>query len=299
MPAHPKGPARVRVRTILLFMAPWLLSLIVFWYGPIFYTVILSFMKYRLIGGGHFIGFHNYKETFTDPFFWNGLSNTFIFTAMFIPANFAAGLMTAWLLSSEIPAKGLFRSIIYVPAVLPMIAILVLGKFLFYPNGLVNSFLALLRIPGPFWLSNPHLIKPTSVLLMIWQCGTAMVIYLGALKAVPGHYYEAAEIDGLNRLGQFMKITIPLISPTIFFRAIMDLIFGLMIFIPGLVLPEGNVPGGPGNASRFYALHLYEKAFQRFNLGEASTLATILIIISFLITFLIMKTSERFVHYEV
>jgi multiple sugar transport system permease protein len=134
---------------------------------------------------------------------------------------------------------------------------------------------------------------------MIWQCGTAMVIYLGALKAVPGHYYEAAEIDGLNRLGQFMKITIPLISPTIFFRAIMDLIFGLMIFIPGLVLPEGNVPGGPGNASRFYALHLYEKAFQRFNLGEASTLATILIIISFLITFLIMKTSERFVHYEV
>ncbi len=293
-----KGPAHVRLGTILLFLTPWLVSLIVLWYGPIFYTIGLSFMKYRLIGGGHYIGLDNYIETFTDPFFWKGLSNTFVFTAMFIPANFVLGLMTAWLLSSDIPAKGLFRSIIYIPAVLPVIAILVLGKFLFYPNGLVNSFLDIFGLPGPFWLANPKLIKPTSVMLMIWQCGTAMVIYLGALKAVPNHYYEAAEIDGLGRFGQFMRITIPLISPTIFFRAVMDLIFGLMIFIPGLVLPEGNVPGGPGNASRYYALHLYEKAFQRFNLGEASTLATILIIISFLITFLIMKTSERFVHYE-
>jgi len=299
MSIRDKGPAQVRVGTILLFMTPWLLSLVVFWYGPILYTVVLSFMKYRLIGGGHFIGFANYAETFRDQYFWKGLSNTFIFILMFIPANFILGLSTAWLLSSDIPAKSLFRSIIYIPAVLPVIAILVLGKFLFYPNGLVNSFLGLLHIPGPFWLSNPKLIKLTSVLLMIWQCGTAMVIYLGALKAVPNHYYEAAEIDGLGRLGQFLHITMPLISPTIFFRAIMDLIFGLMIFIPGLVLPDGNVPGGPGNASRYYALHLYEKAFQRFNLGEASTLATILIVISFLITILIMKTSERFVHYEV
>ena len=116
---------------------------------------------------------------------------------------------------------------------------------------------------------------------------------------MPKHYYESAQIDGLGQVGQFLRITIPLISPTIFFRAIMDLIFGLMIFIPGLILPAGNVPGGPSNASRFYALHLYEKAFQRFNIGEASTLATILIVISFVITFAVMKMSDRFVHYEV
>lgn len=293
-----KGPARVRLGTILLFLSPWFLSLIVFWYGPIFYTVVLSFMRYNLISGGQFVGLENYARTLSDPFFWNGLYNTFVFTAMFIPANFALGLFTAWLMSSDIPGKGFFRSIIYVPAVLPMIGVLVLGKFMFYPNGMVNSFLEFFGIPGPFWLSNPRLIKPTSVMLMIWQCGTAMVIYLGALKAVPNQYYEAATIDGVGGFRQFFQITIPLISPTIFFRAIMDLIFGLMIFIPALVLPEGNVPGGPANASRFYALHLYEKAFRRFNLGEASTLATILIIISFIITLVIMRTSERFVHYE-
>ncbi len=290
---------KTQYSTVVFFLLPWLVSLIVLWYGPILYTVVLSFMKYRLIGGGRFIGFKNYVNVFHDRFFWLGLRNTFTFIALYVPLNFVAGLFTAYLVNLDIKGKAVWRAIIYLPAVLPAIAVLVLGKFIFYPNGLVNSFIELFGVKGPLWLANPRLIILTSVLLMVWQCGTAMVIYLGALQGVPTVYYEAAAIDGLGRLGQFFRITLPLISPTIFFRMIVDLIFGLMIFIPALVLPEGNVPGGPGNASRFYALHLYEKAFQRFNLGEASCLATILIIVSFLITFLIMRLSERFVHYEV
>ncbi|MDC7240865.1 MAG: sugar ABC transporter permease [Spirochaetales bacterium] len=284
--------------TVLLFLLPWLFSLIVFWYGPILYTVILSLMKYRLIGGGYFIGFSNYTKIFQDKLFWTGLQNTFVFILMYVPANFALGLFTAYLLNMNIKFKGFWRAIIYVPAVLPVVAVLVLGKFMFYPNGLVNTLIELTGIKGPLWLANPNLIKPASVMLMIWQCGTAMVVYLGALQGVPKHLYEAAEIDGLSHSGQFFHITIPMISPTILFRMVIDVIFGLMIFVPGLILPEGNVPGGPGTSSRFYALHIYEKAFQRFNLGEASALATVLILLSMVITFFIMRMSNRYVHYE-
>lgn len=285
-------------RNTILFLLPWLFSLTLFWYGPILYTIILSFMKYRLIGGGHFTGLANYAKIFQDELFWIGMKNTFAFILMYVPANLVLGLFTAYLLNMEIRYKGLWRSVIYVPAVLPVVAVLVLGKFMFYPNGLINSFIELFGIRGPLWIADPRLIKPASVMLMVWQCGTAMVVYLGALQGVPGQLYEAAEIDGLGRTGQFMNITIPMISPTILFRMVIDMIFGLMIFVPGLILPEGNVQGGPGTASRFYALHIYEKAFQRFSLGEASALATVLIIISMVITFFIMRMSNRYVHYE-
>jgi multiple sugar transport system permease protein len=289
---------RGKTLTVLLFLLPWLISLVVLWYGPILATAVLSFMRYRLIGQPRLVGLVNYLAVLQDEYFWLGLRNTFVFVALYLPANFLTGLLTAYLLDLDIRLKGLWRSIIYVPSVLPVIAILVLGKFIFYPNGLVNTALELAGIPGPLWLANPRLIIPASVLLMVWQCGTAMVVYLGALQNVPVQYYEAAEIDGLSRSRQFFRITLPLISPTIFFRLVIDLIFALTIFVPGLVLPEGNVPGGPANASRFYALHLYEKAFQRFNIGEASALATILILISVALTWLVIKTGERHVHYE-
>jgi len=256
-------------------------------------------MKYRLIGGGHFIGFKNYSNIIDDALFWIGLKNTFIFIAMFVPANFVIGLLTAYLLNMDIKLKGLWRSIIYIPSVLPIIAVLVLGKFMFYPNGLINNFIGLFGIKGPLWLADPNLIKPASVMLMIWQCGTAMVVYLGALQGVPKQLYEASDIDGLSKPVQFLYVTIPMISPTILFRMDIDVIFGLMIFVPGLILPEGNVPGGPGTSSRYYALHIYEKAFQRFRLGEASALATILILISVLITFVLIRMSNRYIHYEV
>lgn len=286
-------------RTALLFLSPWLLSLIVLWYGPIFYTVALSFMRYKLIGGGRFVGFENYIKVFQDRFFWIGLKTTFIFILFYLPLNFVAGLLTAYLINLKLKWTALWRTILYVPAVLPSIAVLVLGKFIFYPNGLLNSLLGVFGIKGPLWLADPNWIIPASVLLTVWQCGTAMVVYLGALRSVPDMYYEAASLDGLGKSRQFFYITLPLISPTIFFRVITDLIFGLMIFTPALILPEGNVPGGPANASRFFALHLYEKAFRRFVIGEASCLATILIIISFILTFIIIRLSERYVYYEV
>lgn len=285
-------------RTALLFLLPWLVSLVVFWHGPIIATIALSLTKYRLIGGGGFIGFANYQKIFHDSFFWIGLRNTGIFILMYVPGMFVMSLFTAYLINLDLRMKGLWRSILYVPAVIPVIAVLVLGKFVFYPEGLVNTFLRLFGIGGPSWLGSFQLIKVAAVILMLWRCGEGMIVYLAALKGVPRQYYEVADIDGLGKSGQFFKITLPLISPTIFFRVIVDTIFGLMVFIPGLVLPAGNVAGGPGDSSRFYALYLYEKAFQRFNMGEASALATVLIIVSFALTYLIIKGSERFVHYE-
>ncbi len=284
--------------TALLFLAPWLVSLVVFWYGPILATVGLSFSRYKLIGSPRLIGLANYSAIFQDSYFWVGLRTTFVFTALYLPANFVLGLATAWLLSLDVRLKGLWRTVLYVPSVLPVIAVLVLGKFIFYPNGLMNTALELFGIKGPLWLANPRLIIPASVMLTAWQCGTAMVVYLGALQNVPSQYYEAAEIDGLGRVRQFFGITIPLISPAIFFRVIIDLIFALTIFIPALILPEGGVPGGPADGSRFYVLHLYEKAFKRFNIGEASALATVLILICVVLTWMVIRASERYVHYE-
>jgi multiple sugar transport system permease protein len=289
---------RTRGLTVLLFLFPWLVSLVVFWYGPIIATMGLSLARYKLIGQPRFIGLTNYAEIFQDTYFWVGLRTTFVFTALYLPANFVMGLATAYLLNLNVRLKGVWRTLIYVPSVLPVIAVLVLGKFIFYPNGLMNSAIELFGFKGPLWLANPRLIIPASVILMVWQCGTAMVVYLGALQNVPVQYYEAAEIDGLSRPRQFFGITLPLISPTIFFRVVIDLIFALMIFIPALVLPEGGVPGGPADGSRFYALHIYEKAFKRFNIGEASALATVLILISLALTWMVIRASERYVHYE-
>jgi multiple sugar transport system permease protein len=259
-------------KDLMVFLSLWVLSLVVFWYGPILYTFILGFTKHRLGGGGSFIGFGNYVKIFHDPYFWNGLKTTFLFTVLYVPLNFVIGLFTAYLMRMKIRLKGLWRTLIYLPSVLPTIAVLVLGKFVFYPNGIVNTFLEFLHIPCPLWIANPHLIIITSVLLMVWQCGTGMVVYLGALQGVPDTYYEAARIDGLSSFRQFFVITIPMISPTIQFRFIMDFIFGVMIFIPALILPEGGVAGGPGVSSRFFALHIYEKAFQRFQIGEGYSL---------------------------
>lgn len=288
------GPA-----TVLLFLLPWLVSLIIFWYGPILYTFVLSFMKYRLISGGKFIGLENYTKIFSDAYFWIGLRNTTYFVLLYVPANFFMGICTAYVLNLDIKGKAIWRSIIYLPAILPVVAVLVLGKFIFYPDGLMNTFIELFGLKGPLWLADPKLIIPASVLLMVWQCGSGMVVYLGALQGVPHTFYEAAQIDGLSAFGQFRKITIPMISPTILFRMIIDMIFGLMIFVPALILPEGGVPGGPGTSSRFLALHIYEKAFQRFQLGEASALATILILLSVVITWGIMRFSDKHVYYEV
>lgn len=187
---------RGKTATVLLFLTPWLISLVVFWYGPIIYTLALGFMRYKPPSPDTtFVGLKNYMEIFADPFFLKSLGNTFAFGLMFVPANFFLGLMTAQLLSIDFPAKGFFRSLIYVPAILPTIAVLVIGKFLFFEHGLVNTVLSIF-IPGDaniLWLANRNLIKPATVMLMVWQCGTAMIIYLGALKAVPAQYYEAAK----------------------------------------------------------------------------------------------------------
>jgi multiple sugar transport system permease protein len=269
------------------------------WYGPILYTFFLSLTKYKLVGTATFTGLKNYLDIFQDRFFWHGLQVTFVFTVAYVPVISVFGLLTAYLLNIHAPGKNVWRAIIYLPAVLPAIAVFVLGKFVFYPSGLVNTVLSWLGMQGPLWLSNPNLILIPAVLLMAWKCGAAMIVYLGAMQGVPEQYYQAAEIDGLGKLGQFFRITLPMISHAIYFRLIVDIKLGLMIFIPALVLPKGNVPGGPSHASRFYALHVYEKAFQRFNIGEACALAMVLIVISVIITRVIMRLGERYVYYEV
>lgn len=291
---------RIRQRlTPVFFLLPWLASLVVLWYGPIAVTLLLSLFRYNLVYGGKFIGAANYLKIFQDSFFWIGFKNTFFFLALFVPANFLLGLATALLLNKEVKTIALWRTLIYLPAILPTIAIMVLGKFIFYPNGLVNTLLSYLGIEGPLWLASVTWIKPAAVLLMAWQCGTTTIIYLAGLKSIPGMYYESAAIDGIGPLRKLAHITLPLLSPTILFRVVIDIIFSLMVFIPGLVLPEGlTVLGGPDNATRFYALHLYDKAFLRNVLGEASSIATVLIVICFILTFGIIKLSEKYVYYE-
>jgi len=281
------------------FLVPWLVALGVFYFGAIGYTIVLSLMKYNLIAGGSFIGLDNYRNVFADKLFWLSLKNTLVFLVMFIPANLVVSLSIAMLLNKQTRTVGLNRLMIYLPAVIPSVAGAMLIRLVFIPSGIVNGLLEIVGIEGPFWLSNPHLIKTTSVLFMLWLCGTSVVIYLAGLKSIPTTYYEVGIIDGIGPLRKFFSITLPMLSPTIFFRLVIDVIVGLMIMIPGLVLPVPRVPGGPANASRFYAIHLYDKAFKRFLLGEGSALAIVLLCLCALITYFIIRLGERRVYYEI
>ncbi len=278
-----------------LFAAPAILGYLIFVLGPVVTSLIMSLAEYNIIKPPVFIGIQNYITAFTDDeLFWTSVRVTVFYTIIAVPLNLVVGFLIAVLMNQKVNGISIFRTIWYMPAIVPAVANAVLWQWVLNPDfGLLNLLLGKLGIPGPRWLIVPNTAIPAFILMNLWGVGGGMLIYLGGLQGIPQHLYEAVEIDGGNWWARFRHVTIPMMTPVIFFNLIIGLINTFQVFTPAFVMTQG----GPAYATYFYVLHLYKNAFQYLRMGYASAMAWILMLFVLLMTFLIFRTSG-WVYYE-
>lgn len=279
-----------------LFIMPWLLGFLIFTLGPLVASFIISLCKWDLMNTPTFIGLKNYKFLFRDPNFWNALRVTAIYSFCRLPITVTLGLLVAILLNQKIKCLGLFRTIYYLPSVLPMVATSMLWMWIFNPQyGILNWFLwKYFNIQGPAWLGDEEWILPAFILMSLWWVGSNMLVYLGGLQGIPTELYEAAEIDGAGMFARFRHITLPMISPVLFYNIITTLINSFETFTQVFVM-AGEIPR---KNAQFYIMYLYNNAFRYFKMGYASALAWIFFVILLFFTLMIFKSSSAWVYYE-
>lgn len=281
-----------------LFIVPWLLGFLLFILGPFLASLYLSFTTYSVLQPGRWIGLDNYMRAFSgdDRLFWQSLGNTGYYVLGSVPLRIVLGFILALLLNAKVRGLTIWRTIFYVPSVVPIVATSIIWIYLLNPRfGLVNLGLEALGLEGLPWLTSPVWSKPALILMSMSWVGTTMLIFLAGLQGIPEHLYEAAELDGASRWRQLRHVTLPLITPTLYFNIIINLINGFQVFTQVLIMTAGQ--GGPLNSTRVYMLHLFNFAFRDFQMGYASALAWILFLIVLVLTFFMVRTSDRWVFY--
>jgi multiple sugar transport system permease protein len=280
------------------FLAPWLIGFLGLTLGPTLASLYLSFTNFDLLQDPQFIGTANYQRIVTnDVKFWHSMQVTFTYVILAVPLKLAFALGLAMVLNRGIAGLPLYRALFYLPSLLgASVAIAVLWRQLFAKDGLANVALAFFGIDGPSWISDPNYSLYTLVLLSVWQFGSPMIIFLAGLRQIPSDVYEAASIDGASKMQQFIKITVPLLTPVIFFNGIVQTIDAFKAFTPAFIISEGT--GGPIDSTLFYTLYLYQEGFAYFRMGYASALAWILLIIIACFTAFSFLTSRYWVHYN-
>jgi multiple sugar transport system permease protein len=292
--------------TAYLFILPWVFGFIALTAGPMIASLYFSFTDYGVQQIAGFeptstVGFDNYRQLLDDPKIATSLQNTFIYTLMTVPAKMVVALGLALILARLAFAAGVFRTIFYLPDITPPVAIGILILVLFNgSSGIVNRGLELIGIPGPFWTTDPNWIKPSLAIMSVWTVGGTMVIYLAALKAVPAHLYEAAAIDGAGPWRRFVNITLPMISPALFFTFIVLTIAGLQTFTEVFTayFGAGNTGAESPDAALMSVVYLFRQAFEFFNMGFASAMAWLLFAIIMIVTGIQFVVSRRFVFYQ-
>jgi multiple sugar transport system permease protein len=301
-PARRASPARGarggRGAAGYLFLAPWLLGFFGLTFGPALASLYLSFTDFDLLRDPNWVAGRNYARIFTnDPKFLSAMRVTFVYVGLAVPLKLAFALGVAKLLDKGVRGLPLYRAMFYLPSLLgASVAIAVLWRQLFAGNGLLNHLLLLFGIQGPSWISNPDYSLLTLVVLSVWQFGSPMIIFLAGLRQIPKDVYEAAEIDGASRRQQFLKITLPLLTPVIFFNAVVQTIDAFKAFTPAFIISGGT--GGPIDSTLFYTLYLYQEAFAYFRMGYAAALAWILVVIIAVFTAFAFLSSRYWVHYD-
>jgi len=287
---------RRQVRAGLAFISPWLIGLGVFLLYPIIASLYYSFCDYSVLDRARPVGVANYAELGSDKLFWKSLLNTLFYAAFSVPLGLCLALGLALLLNSGVRGLTIYRTIFFLPALVPMVALAVLWLWIFNGEyGVLNSFLSGLRVPAPGWLTDPAWSKPALVLLSLWGVGYAMVIFLAGLQEVPVHLYEAADLDGANWRHKLWHVTLPMISPVLLFNGIMGIIGSLQFFaIPYIMAPNGQ----PARSAYFYAMYLYDNAFLYLRMGYASAMAWILFLLILFLTLISLRLAARYVHYE-
>lgn len=279
-----------------LLVSPWLIGFLAFSIGPIVSSFYLSFTEYNVAASPIWVGLQNYQRLFTqDPLFLQSLKVTSIWVFAGLPLRLAAALFFAVLLNQRVPGIGIFRTVYYLPSVVSGVAVALLWIWVLQPQfGLLNYFLRLVGLQGPQWLSSPTWALPAFIVMSLWSTGSTMIIFLAGLQGIPTEIYEAASIDGAGRVRQFFAVTVPLITPVILFNLVIGIINSFQVFTQAFVMTNG----GPANATLFYVLYLYRAAFQYSQMGYASAMAWILFLIVFVLTLLVFRSSDRWVHYE-
>jgi len=278
-----------------IFIIPWVIGFLAFTIYPVVSSLYFSFTAYDAVNPSKFIGLTNYSDLFKDELFWRAIKATAYFTLLSVPINLIFSLFFASLLNQNIPFSKFFRTSMYLPSMVSGVTMSLLWMWLFNPRiGLINYFLSLIGISGPAWLSSEKWAIPSLILMSFWNMGAGMVIFLAGLKSVPVSYYEAAKIDGANAWQRFCKITLPAISPVLLFQLIMNIIDSFQVFTPAFVMTQG----GPHYATWFYVYYLYKSAFSDFRIGYSSALGWMLLVTVSLLSYLIIKFSDRFVYYE-
>lgn len=281
-----------------LFALPWIVGLIVFWGGPILTSFYLSFTEYGITSPAKWIGLANYEAFQTDNLFLPSLGRTFSFAAMYVPVAIVGALLLAVVLNQKLVGTNIFRTIFFVPHLIPAVALAVVWIYLLQPTlGPVNEFLRDLGIDNPpAWFTSRDTALYSVTMINIWAAvgGNTMLIFLAGLQGVPQELYDAASIDGGGTWAKFRHVTLPLITPTIFFNLVLAVIGALKVFTTAWVATQG----GPSYATWFFALHIYNHAFANFRLGYGSALAWVLAVILIIFTFIQVAYSRRWVHYE-
>ncbi len=282
-------------RAGLFFIGPWIFGFVVFIAGPMIFSLALSFCDYDVIHPPRFVGLQNFSFLLTnDPLFWKSLGNT-IYMVFAIPLTMAVSLAIALLLNMQIRGMRIYRTVFYLPAITPTIAAAVLWYALLNPDGLLNVGLRMAGVDNPpSWLGDARWSKPAIVLMQVWAAGGGMILWLAGLQGIPKQLYEAASIDGAGKLRQLWSITLPMLTPYMFFVFVTGVIGVFQIFAQALVLTRG----GPADSTLFYVYYLFNNAFRYFKMGYASAMAWILFVIILAVTLLQWRLSKRWVHYE-
>lgn len=282
-------------RMFYLFISPWLIGFLIFTLVPMVTSAVLSFMNWDYISSPQFIGFQNYVKLFHDKLFYKSLKVTAIYSIFAVPLQLVAAFFLAMLLNAKIKGMSVFRTIFYLPSLVSGAAAAVLWLWMFNPEfGVINTILGYFGIKGPGWVFDKHWALPALIIMSLWGVGGSMLIYLTGLQGIPTELYEAAEIDGATARVKLFRITIPMMTPVIFYNLIMGIIGSFQSFTQSYVMTNG----GPQYSTYFYVYYLYENAFRNFNIGYASAQAWILFFIILILTALIFRSSAGWVYYE-
>ena len=277
-------------------ISPWIIGFIIFTLGPMLASLVFSFTNFSITASTKFVGLANFVEMlFKDYRFWHSLRVTLTYAVVAIPVGLVLGLLLALLLNANVPGIALWRTIYYTPAVVSGVAVAILWTYLFNPRfGVINWLLSLVNVRGPGWLADPNWALPALIIMSLWSVGGGMIIYLAGLQGIPTALYEAAEIDGANAVQSFWKITLPLITPVLFYNLVIGIIGTFQIFTSVYVMTAG----GPVESTLFYNLYLYNNAFRYNRMGYASALAWVLFLVVLVLTLLVFRSSALWVYYE-
>jgi multiple sugar transport system permease protein len=279
----------------LAFLSPWLVGFFCFTLLPLVLSFYYSLCRFTLLQPPKFIGLDNYTTLARDQLFWLAIRNTFAYAAIAIPSGLLVSLGLAMLLNVKIPAQSIWRAIIFLPSLVPTVASAMLWMWLLNSKlGLINVGLSKIGINGPAWLASPRWALPALAFMSVWGVGNAVVIYLAGLQDVPRELYEAAELDGASIFARMRHVTLPVLSPVIFFNLVIAIIGLMQVFD----IPYIMTGGGPAHSTYFISMYLYDNAFVYLHMGYASAMAWVMLLIVLILTAAAFWTSNRWVHYQ-